>query len=126
MSGIETNDIINELFKSFSKRYQEKLETKMKGSNFVFESVDWLYYGLHKISLNKGGSYIDSPKWLTNKGATINPENKDNECFKYAITVALNYEKIGKDAQRISKINPFINNYNWKDIEFPSHSKDIQ
>ena len=40
MSGIETNDIINELFKSFSKRYQEKLETKMKGSNFVFESVD--------------------------------------------------------------------------------------
>ena len=126
MSGIETNDIINELFKSFSKRYQEKLETKMKGSNFVFESVDWLYYGLHKISLNKGGSYIDSPKWLTNKGATINPENKDNECFKYAITVALDYEKIGKDAQRISKINPFINNYNWKDIEFPSHSKDIQ
>ena len=126
MSGIETNDIINELFKSFSKRYQEKLETKMKGSNFVFESVDWLYYGLHKISLNKGGSYIDSPKWLTNKGATINLENKDNECFKYAITVALNYEKIGKDAQRISKINPFINNYNWKDIEFPSHSKDIQ
>ena len=76
--------------------------------------------------MNKGGSYIGSPKWLTNKGATINPENKDNECFKYAITVALDYEKIGKDAQRISKINPFINNYNWKDIEFPSHSKDIQ
>ena len=43
MMGIETNDIIEELFKS-SKKYQEGLETKMKGSKFVFESVNLLYY----------------------------------------------------------------------------------
>ena len=55
------------------KRYRERLETKMKGSQFVFESVDLLYYSLHKISLNRGGSYIDSPEWLKNKKATINP-----------------------------------------------------
>ena len=94
MMGIETDDIINELFESFLKKYQEGLETKMReGSNFVFESVDLLYYSLHKISLNRGGSYIDSPSWLKNKRATINPQNKNNECFKYAITVALNLEK---------------------------------
>ena len=29
-----------------------------------------------------------------------------------------------KKTQRISKINRFTDNYNWKDIEFPSHSKD--
>ena len=29
-----------------------------------------------------------------NKKATINPKNKDNKCFKYAITIALNHEKI--------------------------------
>ena len=40
--------------------------------NFYFDSVDSLYYKLHKISLNRGGSYIDSPKWLKNKKATIN------------------------------------------------------
>ena len=34
----------------------------MKGSKFVFDSVDLLYYTFHKISLNRGGSYIDSPK----------------------------------------------------------------
>ena len=55
MNGTETNDIINELFKSFLRRYQEGLETKMKGSEFIFESVDLLYYHLHKISLNRGG-----------------------------------------------------------------------
>ena len=58
----EANDIINRLFKPFIKIYQERLETKMKGSQFVFESLDLLYYSLHKISLNRGGSYIDSPE----------------------------------------------------------------
>ena len=67
MNGTETNDIIKELFESFLRRYQEGLDTKMKGSNFVFDSDDLLYYKFHKISLNRGGSYIDSPDWIKNK-----------------------------------------------------------
>ena len=67
---------------------------------------------------------MDSPDWIKNKKATINPKNKDNECFKYAITAALNHEKIKNNPYRISKLKPFINNYNWKDIKFPSHSKE--
>ena len=66
----------------------------MRGSEFVYDSVDTLYYKLNKISLSRGGSYIDSPKWLTNKKATINPKNNDDKCFQYALTVALNYEQI--------------------------------
>ena len=119
--GTETNVIINELFESLFKKYLEGLETKMKGSESVFDSTDLLYYRLHKISLNRGGSNIDSPDWIKNKKVTINPQNKDNEYFEYAITVALNHKK---DPQRISKIKFFIDNYNWRDIEFPSDSKD--
>ena len=110
MSGIGTNDIINELFESFLKRYQEELETKMKGSTFIF---DLLHYLLHQISLKKGRSYIDSPSRIKGKNATINPINMDYECFKYAITAALNYYKINSHPERISKLKPFINNYNW-------------
>ena len=73
--GNETNDIIRERFKSFRKRYQEGLETKMKDSQFVFESVDLLYYSLHKISLNRGGSYIYSSEWLKNEKSN----NKSNK-----------------------------------------------
>ena len=47
LMSTETDDIINELFEYFLKKYQEGLETKMKGSEFVFESVDLLYYCLH-------------------------------------------------------------------------------
>ena len=60
-----------------------------------------------------------------NKGVTINPKNKnDDECFKYALTVALNNKEIGSNPQRITKIKPFINTYNWKGIKFPSYSND--
>ena len=41
----------------------------MKESEFIFDSVDSLYYKLHNISLNRGGLYIDSPKWLKKKGS---------------------------------------------------------
>ena len=125
MNGTDTSDAINKLINSFMKRYQEGLETKMKGSSYIFERIDLLEYHLHKISLNRGSSYIDSPIWIKNKGVTINPQNtEDNKCFQYAITAALNYQNITNNRQRISKIKLFINNYNWKDIEFPSHSKD--
>ena len=53
----------------------------MKGSEFVFDGVNALYYDLNKISLNRGRSYIDSPKWLENKKATINRKNNDANAF---------------------------------------------
>ena len=75
------------------------------------------------MSLNRGDSYIDSPKWLKNKKATINPNNIDDKCFQYDLTVALIYQSIKKDPQRISKIKSFFDHYNWKEINFPSHKK---
>ena len=71
MSGIETEDVINELFNTFRRRYQG-LETKIKGSSFIFEGIDLLEYHLHKISLNRGSSYIESPTCIKYKGVTIN------------------------------------------------------
>ena len=84
-----------------------------------------MFYYLHKTSLTRGGSYIKSPKWLGKKRATINPKNKkDENIFQYALILALNHQTIERDHQGILKIKPFINQYNWKDIDFPSHQKD--
>ena len=59
------------------------------------------------------------------KKATINAQNKkDNKCFQNALTVALNYENINNNHQRISKIEPFIDQYNWNEIDFSSTGKD--
>ena len=63
----------------------------MEKNNFIFESVNLLYYSLHKITLNIGGSYINSPDWIKNKKATINSKSKDNKHFRDATTAALNH-----------------------------------
>ena len=56
----------------------------------------------------------------------INPQNKDNMCFQYAITTSLNYKKIKNHPEKISKINPFINNYNWDNMQLPSQQQDYE
>ena len=124
MIGIDTNEVIKELFKSFLQRYQPGLQEKTRRSEFGFDGIHLLYCDFNRISLNRGGSYIESAKWIKDKKSTINPKNNDYKCFQYAVTVALNRDKIKKDPQRISKIKPFIYQYNWNDIDFPSTGKD--
>ena len=63
MIGNETPKIIRELFEPLLQRYQKELEQSMRRSEF-FYNINLLCYKLHKISLNRKGSYIDSPKWL--------------------------------------------------------------
>ena len=122
--GNETDDIIKRLINFFLNNYQKEEIILRNGSNFVFESVDLLSYHIHKTSLKRGKSYIKSPEWLINKRATINPKNKDNKCFQYSITVALNHQNIENHPERISNIKPFIDKYNWKGIDFPAGIKD--
>ena len=76
-------------------------------NSFLIVLIHCTYYKLHKISLNRGGSYIDSPEWLKNKKATINPKHNDEKCFQFALTVALNYQNIKNDPGRLVKIKPF-------------------
>ena len=75
MWGSDTDDIIRELFRSFLHNYQEELKI-IRGSNFVFESVELMDYKLHRVRLRRGGSYIKSPEWLLHKGTTINQKNE--------------------------------------------------
>ena len=75
MVNDEVNEVIKKLFDSLRNTYQNNLES-MKGSEFVFHSVHLLYYKCHKINLNHGGLYVDSPHWIKDRKATINPINK--------------------------------------------------
>ena len=94
--------VLGNFLNLFCKNVKKDWKKKMRGSEFVFDNVDSVYY-----------------KWLKSKKTTINPSNNDDKCFQYVLTVALNHEQIKKDAQRITKIKSFINQYNWKEIDFP-------
>ena len=63
MISDEADEIIKNLFDSLKNRYQNNLQP-MRGSEFVFDYVHLLYYKCHKVNLNRGGLYIDSPDWI--------------------------------------------------------------
>ena len=106
MIGDDTNEVIKSLFESFLQRFKENLQEKMRGSDFGFDSINFFNSNFNKTSIYRGGSYIDSPKWLKDKKSTINPKNNDLKCFQYAATLALNFDNINNHPEKISKIRP--------------------
>ena len=61
MTYENSNDVFDELFESLLSKYQIGLETSMRGSNFIFDSVQILHYKCHKTNFKSAGSYVDSP-----------------------------------------------------------------
>ena len=68
------NEVVNKLFEALHSKCQGNLETSMRESDFIFDSVQIMYYKCHKANFKRGGSYIDSPDWIKNKKVTINSE----------------------------------------------------
>ena len=122
MMGVDTNEMIKNLFHSLLKRYKKGLEESMKENDFVFDYVESLHYIFHKIDLKRSGSYIEAPDWIKNKKTTINVENDDDKCFQYSVTVALNYDKINH--QSVNKVKKYVEQYDWNEINSPSHVND--
>ena len=106
--GNSTSNTVNQLIESFLSNHQKEEQISRNGSNYTFEGVDILAIHFRNIKLKSGKSYIKSPEWISCKKATINPKNKDNKCFQYSITVALNHQEIRNHPERISNIKPFI------------------
>ena len=98
----------------------------MRGIEFVFDYVESLNYIFHKVDLKRSGSCTGTPDWIKKEKATINVENDDDKCFQYSVTVALNYDEIGNHHQRINKVEPFVDKYDWSEINFPSHVVDCK
>ena len=76
-------------------------------------------YKLHRVRLNRSGSYIKSPKCLENKKAVINPKTEnDDECLQWSIICALNYNKIMK-----KEIESIFKKIKHEDKNFSLHKR---
>ena len=82
------------IFEPLLSKYQGNIEKSVRGSNFIFDSVQLMYYNCNKLNFKRSSLYFDSPDWIKKKKATINPKNKNDKCFQYAVTVALNYREL--------------------------------
>ena len=81
------------------------------------EANNYYYFAIKNLS------ELNSLGWLRGKKEAITNNNNNND-FKNALDDALNYQTTEKDPQRISKLKPYINKYNWEGIEFPARPKD--
>ena len=84
-----------------------------------------LYINFHRLALTRGGSYTELPEWLKSKKAVINPQNKDEECFKWAVIAVLHHEDIKHHLERIILIRSYERHYNWKGLKFAVSIKKI-
>ena len=107
---------LKNFFNLLGKKVKKDQTKKMRESEFVFDRVDLLHYNFHKISLNRGGSYIDFPEWIKNKKATINPRNNGDKCFQYALISHSITNKLKVIQKEYQKLKIFIDHYNWKEI----------
>ena len=63
--------------------------------------------------------------WLARKKAIINPQNDDEECFKWAVIAALRWTDIKFNPVHVSNLRKFANNYDCSGLKFPVSLKDI-
>ena len=98
--GTDLNDILKQMESTIMERFA-KLEQAVGSGWSLIGIIDVKMHFANYQPL-AGSSYVKLPKVIRDKGAVVNIGNKDdNECFKYAVTQALN--PVAKNAGRITK-----------------------
>ena len=123
-SMISEEDVKNE-YPTMKEKMLESLAGYQKlGSGWRLQSVEMLEIFITKFKPLNGKSYKPFPKFIVKKKAVINMENDDDQCFKWAVTRALN--PVDRESGRVTKIlKTQAEKYNWSVIEFPTKLKDI-
>ena len=77
-------------------------------------------------------TFIETPDRIKIKKCKINPQNMDNKCFQISIVISTHHKELKNNPERISKsistyicLYPYINNFNWENINFPPQEQVI-
>ena len=60
----DPNEVVDERIESLWSRYQRNLGAPMRGSDFVFDSIQLMPCKCHKVDFGGGGAYVDIPDWM--------------------------------------------------------------
>ena len=82
------------------------------------EANNYYYFAIKNLS------ELNSLGWLQCKKEPIINNYNNNNNFQNSLDDLLNYQTIKTNLERISKLKPYINKYNWEEIEFPAGPKD--
>ena len=120
--GRDINDLIQRMVAHIKTQVENP---RIPESGFTLNKIMHLYINFHRLTLTRGSSFIELLEWIKTKKAVINPQNKDEECFKWAVDAALHHEDIQHHPERIILLRSYEKQYNWKGVEFPVFIKKI-
>ncbi len=107
-------------------RMLEKLsEFQKNGSGWRLKSIHGLEISITKYDPLSGSGYSKLPPYIAKKNIVINMRNEDNQCFKWAVTRALNPAD-GHPNRITNELREQTKKYNWEEITFPTSLKKIK
>jgi hypothetical protein len=107
------------------KMLQSISEYQRKGSGWRQRRVTRLEIHIGEFRPLRGKKHELLPKSIASKKAIVNMKNDDNECFKWAVTRALN--PTDTHPERISdKLKEQFKELNWEGTEFPTTLNNIK
>ncbi len=123
-----THTITTELGNTYDEMKEKMLESLSKyqkeGSGWRLYSIKGLDISVVRFDPLGGARYSKLPPFVTKKKAVINMKNDDDQCFKWAVTRALN--PVGRNSERITnELRSQAEDLVWKGITFPTKVKDI-
>ena len=99
---------INKLIERMLAHIKAQTENpKFRENGFTLDKIMHLYINVHRLVLTVGSSYTELQGWIKNKKAVINPQNRDEECFKWVVTGALHHKDIKDHPERIKLLKPY-------------------
>ncbi len=123
-----THTITTQLGDTYEEMKEKMLESLAKyqkeGSGWKLYSIKGLDISITKFNPLNGAGHSKLPPFIAKKKAVINMKNEDDQCFKWAVTRALN--PVNRDSERITKeLKDQADKYDWGGITFPTKVKDI-
>lgn len=117
-------DIDSIVEQAFVKLLLEEDVYTSKGSGFTLEAIDGLLLGVYNYTPMGGSSYIPLSNYIKNKKAVINPQNSDQQCFKWAI---LARHVMGNNKTIVTEnYTSLEDNYNFSGLSFPTPITEIK
>ena len=90
--GSETDQIVDGMIANMKFQIENPA---LLNSRFVFNEFLYLDVNFHQLNLTTGSSYLPLPDWLARKKAIVNPHKDSEECFKWSVIAAEEYQTLG-------------------------------
>lgn len=117
-------DIAQSVSDDYSTLIAEEDKYMERGSGFTLQKIDGISVSVYKYTPLGGSSYIETPVDIINKKSTINPQNNDQQCFKWSV---LARHVTGDNKHRVGEnYTKHEQKYNFTGLSFPTPLSEVK